>query len=133
MGKIPYLMKKALTAPFIEEMRTALVAEQAKLETELSHFAHRNATSPGTEVDYKDTGSDEGENAFEVAQFSDNLSLEQELETALRDVSSALKAIEKGSYGSCKYCKQPISENRLRVRPTSTSCVACKKTLTQEM
>lgn len=127
-------MKKGLSTSFVEEMRTSLLAERQKLENELSHFAHRNPKASGVfEADYQDVGSDEGENAFEVAQFSDNLSLEQELESALRDVNSALKAIEKGAYGQCKYCKQAIAEDRLRVRPTSTSCVACKKTLTQEM
>jgi RNA polymerase-binding transcription factor DksA len=126
--------KKALSPAFVEEMKTLLLAEKTKLETELSHFAHRNPKADGVfEANYQDTGSDEGENAFEVAQFSDNLSLEQELEGGLKDVTSALKTIEKGGYGVCKYCKQQISEERLRIRPTSTSCVACKKTLTQEL
>jgi DnaK suppressor protein len=126
--------KKGLSPAFIEEMKTALLEEKTKLETELSHFAHRNPQSAeAIEATYQDTGSDEGENAFEVAQFSDNLSLEQELENALKDATGALKAIDSGTYGICKYCKQPISEDRLRIRPTSTSCVACKKTLTQEL
>lgn len=127
-------MAKAPSVKFINDMKTLLVTEKAKLEKELSHFAHRDPQSPGTFVtEYKDVGSDEGENAYEVAQFSDNLSLEQELESALKDVNSALKAIDKGMYGSCKYCKQAITEERLKIRPTSTSCVACKKTLTQEL
>lgn len=125
---------QTMTPEFMEEMKSRLLTEKTKLETELSHFAHRNPKASDTfEADYQDVGTDEGENAFEVAQFSDNLSLEQELENALKDVSSALGAMEKGSYGVCKYCKTPISEERLRIRPTSTSCVACKKTLTQEM
>lgn len=127
-------MAKGLPAKFTEEMKALLVAEKAKLEKELLQFAHRDPKAPGTYVtEYKDVGSDEGENAYEVAQFSDNLSLEQELESALKDVNSGLKAMEKGVYGTCKYCQQAISEARLRIRPTSTSCVACKKTLTQEM
>jgi RNA polymerase-binding transcription factor DksA len=127
-------MPKVLSPKFITEMKSLLVAEKEKLETELSHIAHRNPQAAGAyQTEYKDVGSDEGENAYEVAQFSDNLSLEQELESALKDVNSGLKAIEKGSYGTCKYCAQAITEQRLRIRPTSTSCVACKKTLTQEM
>jgi len=129
-----YFMAKALSVKFIEEMKALLHIEKTKLEKELSQFAHRDPKDPGTFVtEYKDVGSDEGENAYEVAQFSDNLSLEQELESALKDVNSALKAMEKKSYGTCKYCQQQISEARLKIRPTSTSCVACKKTLTQEM
>ncbi len=127
-------MAKALSAKFIEEMKGLLGVEKTKLDKELSQFTHRDPKNPGVLItEYKDVGSDEGENAYEVAQFSDNLSLEQELESALKDVNSAIKAMDKGAYGTCKYCQQQISEARLRIRPTSTSCVACKKTLTQEL
>lgn len=118
-------------------MRVALAAEKTKLEAELAGLAHRNnrpnADGQMFEVQRPSFGESEDENAAEIAQYGDNLSLEQELESALKDVESATKAIEKGTYGTCKYCQQVISEDRLRARPTSTSCVACKKTLTQEL
>ncbi len=120
-----------------EDMKAALVSEKQKLEAELAGLAHRVPSTtngaPTLVVDYPNFGESEDENAAEIAQYGDNLSLEQELESALKDVDSALKAVENGTYGICKYCKQPISEDRLRARPTSTSCIACKKTLTQEM
>jgi len=124
-------MKKALA----ETAKQILDAEKLRLETELSKFSHRNqkSTEENFEVDFQDAGDTEDENASEVAQFSDNLSLEEELEKALRDVESTLKQIEKGEYGVCKYCHQPIDERRLLARPTSSSCIQCKKTLTQEM
>ncbi|NQV90453.1 TraR/DksA C4-type zinc finger protein [Candidatus Uhrbacteria bacterium] len=120
---------------FVEKMKTHLEAEKIRLETELSRFAHRN-TKPGEpefQSEFPNIGDKEDENASEVAQFSDNLSLEDELEKALRDVESALKVIEKGEYGICKYCHQKIDERRLVARPTSSSCIQCKKTLTQEV
>ncbi|PJE76846.1 hypothetical protein COV05_02370 [Candidatus Uhrbacteria bacterium CG10_big_fil_rev_8_21_14_0_10_48_16] len=120
---------------FVQKMKTHLEAEKIRLETELSRFAHRNANSSETdfESDFPNLGEKEDENASEVAQFSDNLSLEDELEKALRDVESALQLIEKGIYGTCKYCHQVIDERRLIARPTSSSCIQCKKTLTQEV
>jgi RNA polymerase-binding protein DksA len=119
----------------ITEMKQQLLEEKKRLEEELSHFAHRNPKAAGTDFDaaFPNVGDKEDENASEVAQFSDNLSLEDELEKALRDVEGALGLIEKGTYGICKYCKQPIDERRLRARPTSSSCIECKKTLTQEV
>lgn len=119
----------------LEELKTALHSEKAKLEQELSRFSHRNpqASTVDFDANFPNLGDKEDENAAEVATFSDNLSLEGELERALRDVLKALKMIEDGSYGTCKYCKQEISEARLRARPTSSSCIDCKKTLTQEM
>lgn len=123
-----------MKAKFLEDMKVALAEEKIKLESELGKFAHRNPKAKDDfSADFPNFGESEDENAAEIAQYGDNLSLEQELESALKDVNSALKAIDAGSYGVCKYCKQKISEDRLRARPTSTSCVACKKTLTQEM
>lgn len=111
------------------------MVEKDRLEKELSKFAHRNPKAVVTDFDsdFPQMGDEEGENAAEVAQFTDNLSLEDELERALRDVESSLKRIEEGVYGLCNYCKQEIDEKRLLARPTSSSCIRCKKTLTQEM
>src|SRR3989339_741749 len=119
----------------IANVKILLLEEQVRIEGELSKLSHRNQ-KPGeseTQVEFKDIGNEEGDNAAEVAQFSDNLSMEDELEKALRDVVGALKMIEAGTYGACKYCKQPIDERRLLARPTSSSCIQCKKTLTQEV
>lgn len=122
--------KKILNA-----LKIRLLDEQKQLETELSQFARRNTKATTTDFDtnFPKYGDDEDENASEVAQYLNNLSLENELEKALRDVLSSLERIEKGTYGTCKYCKAEIQAARLQARPTSTSCIACKKTLTQEM
>ncbi|MBI2473810.1 TraR/DksA C4-type zinc finger protein [Candidatus Uhrbacteria bacterium] len=120
---------------FIQKMQQELEEEKKHIEKELSQFAHRNskATITEFETNFPNMGDKEDENASEVAQFSDNLSLEDELEKGLRDIESALELIRKGTYGTCKYCGQKIDERRLMARPTSSSCIQCKKTLTQEV
>ena len=120
---------------FIDEMKAKLNEERENVETELSKFAHRNpkAVDPDFDTDYQNIGEKEDENASEVATYSDNLSLESTLEKLLRDVEKALGRIEKKEYGTCKYCNEEIEEARLRARPTSSSCISCKKTLTQEV
>lgn len=119
----------------LETLKQLLIEEKEKLEQELGKFSHRNpkATVADYDSDFPNLGDKEDENAAEVAAYSDNLSLESELEKQLRDVISSLKQIENGTYGTCKYCQQEISEARLRARPTSSSCIECKKTLTQEV
>lgn len=120
---------------FQKTMKKRLEEEKVRLEQELGQFAHRNPKAAETDyqANFPDMGDKEDENAAEVAQFSTNLSLEDELEKALRDVEKALKGLEEGTYGICKYCNQPIDERRLEARPTSGSCIQCKKTLTQEV
>ena len=123
-----------MKSTFVAEMKAILLEEKGKLETELSRFTHRNpqGSDADFDVNFPNLGDKEDENASEVATYTDNLSLEDELVKQLRDIISALKMVETGSYGVCKYCKQPIAEARLRARPTSSSCIDCKKTLTQE-
>ncbi len=121
--------------PLLKEIKTLLLAEKARLETELSHFTHRNTKTESGEpiTDFPNFGDDEDENATEVAEYTNNLSLENEIENELRDVEASISRVDAGTYGICKYCKVKIDEARLHARPTSTSCVACKKTLTQEL
>jgi DnaK suppressor protein len=121
-----------MKATFVKEIEEKLRTELTKLTGELSRISPQVTTADAFDADYNTLGDKEDESADKAAEIGDNLSLENELSTAVRDIHSALKAIENGTYGTCKYCKQAIDEGRLRARPTSTSCVACKKTLTQE-
>lgn len=119
----------------LEEIKATLLKEKESLEADLSRFAHRNPKAAEADYDanFEDIGDEEGENAVEVARYSDNLSLENTLEKALRDVDGALARIEEGKYGICKYCNEEISPERIKARPTSSACIQCKKTLTQEL
>lgn len=117
---------------FVEEMKQTLLAHKTKIEGELSKFAVKKGDNE-FESKFPDYGSKEDENAEEVATYETNLQLEATLEKELRDITNALKKIEAGTYGVCKYCEKDIPEARLKARPTSGSCVACKKTLTQEL
>jgi DnaK suppressor protein len=111
-----------------------LKEEADRLEHELAEFAKQNPKNiEDYDAKFPNMGDKEDENAEEVATYSTNLTLERTLESSLRDVQQALKRIEKGTYGICKYCNKEIDEKRLRARPASSSCVECKKKFTQEL
>lgn len=118
----------------IEKIKTQLEAEKKRLEEALSSFTTKN---PHNKDDYNAVfpqfGEKDEDNAAEVATYGDSLTLERSLESDLRDVKNALKRIEKGDYGICKYCKKPIDPKRLLARATSSACINCKKQLTQEL
>ena len=119
---------------FLEEIKAALLRQKAELEQELLSFTKKNPHVSGDyEASFPDYGDEEDENAREVAQYTANKPLEMTLENTLRDVNRALTRIEDNTYGICKYCDQPIAEKRLRARPTSSACIGCKKTLTDEI
>ena len=117
----------------LDAVKKNLEAELVRLEAELSGIANKDSK---IEDNYKSKfpqfGNDEDENANEVAEYSDRLSIEHTLEKELRDVKKALTNLNDGSYGVCKHCKDPIEPERLNIRPTSSSCVDCKKKLKGE-
>lgn len=117
----------------LQKIKDDLLAQKARLEDELSKFTRKSQDVPGDyNANFPTLGDSEDENAQEVAEYDNLRAMEQTLEKELNDVIKSLKAIESGTYGTCQYCQQPIDEARLVARPTSTSCVACKKKLKGE-
>jgi len=126
-------MTAKFSKKFLDEIKAKLKEEKEKLERGLGKFAHKNPKVKGDyDTNFPDYGDDDCENVAEVAQYDTNLKVEETYEKKLRDIKKTLKRLEKGDYGICTYCKNPMEEKRLRARPTSGACVSCKKTLTQE-
>lgn len=83
----------------------------------------------GATVKFPEYGNKSDENAQEIGDYTTNLATEKVLESALRDIDTSLERIEKGVYGICKYCKEPIGKKRLLARPVASACVKCKTKL----
>ncbi len=124
-----------MDAQKLEHFRERLQQEKGRLEQELRDIGHEDPKKKGHfEATYPESGSNsEDDNAQEIAEYADDLSIETRLESELKDVMKALGAVEEGKYGICKYCGKEIDEKRLEARPASSSCIECKKILTQEM
>lgn len=126
----PFMDKKTL-----EHFKVRLLEEQTRLTQELEDIGHADPLQKDQFMpDYQESGSNsEDDNAQEIAEYADDLSIEARIEAELKDVKKALESVDKGTYGICKYCGKPIDEKRLEARPASSSCIECKKILTQEM
>ncbi|MBI5728372.1 MAG: TraR/DksA C4-type zinc finger protein [Candidatus Magasanikbacteria bacterium] len=126
--------QSAFGAEFLKKIEGLLNEEKTRLEEELGAFTTKN---PHVSGDYDavmpNYGDKDDENALEVAEYTANKPLEMSLENTLRDVKKALERLRGGAYGECKYCHKSIDEKRLLARPTSSACVSCKKTLTDEV
>lgn len=126
--------KPLFSDTFMAQMKKSLLEEKERLEDELEKFTRKNPHDTGDfDATFPEYGDKSDENAQEITQYLTNKPLEVTLENMLRDVNKALDNLDRGTYGTCKYCHQPIEEKRLLARPTSSACVSCKKTLTQEM
>ena len=54
------------------------------------------------------------------------LSLIANYSRRLEEIDYALRAAQKGAYGICERCGQPIDPERLKIFPETTLCVRCK-------
>jgi DnaK suppressor protein len=74
-----------------------------------------------------DVPSDEGDlsqQSHEEWIFLNRNTLEMKL---LREVEDALRRIERGNYGICHDCEEPISAKRLDAVPWAKYCVTCQE------
>ncbi|MDH7488125.1 MAG: TraR/DksA C4-type zinc finger protein [Anaerolineae bacterium] len=59
-------------------------------------------------------------------------SLIRSLENKLSEIDRALRMTQRGDYGLCERCGQPIDPARLKVMPTATLCLKCKQELERQ-
>jgi len=50
----------------------------------------------------------------------------------LKEVTTALRKIEDGSFGLCERCGEPIAEKRLEALPFARYCIGCQRTVEEE-
>jgi RNA polymerase-binding protein DksA len=102
----------------IEAEREKLIAERAAILDDIEHL--KEWLQGEVDVD-----ADEGDP--DLAEREKNLALLIVMERKLESVNSALRAMEKGSYGICERCGNPIDPARLEVRPDATLCLDCQR------
>lgn len=67
------------------------------------------------------------DSAQSTAERNKVLAVIERLRENLGDVDTALRKFERGGYGTCERCSQPISPERLEAIPYARLCVACKQ------
>ena len=113
----------------IEEFKGKLEEQRKSVQTQLETFASEDpnlkhnweAKFPNREDGDKDDEADE------VQEYENMLSLEHSLELKLKDIKMALEKIGNGTYGICENCGKAISEERLMACPEAKTCLKCGK------
>ncbi len=111
-------MTTTATAQFIDMERKKLLEEQKQVSEELTHLREFMQAEVDVEPDEGDT---------EIFEREKNAALIAVLERRLQDIETALKSIEKGEYGICSRCNNPIEIERLEVKPDATMCLNCQR------
>ena len=107
-----------------EKLRSRLKSEQKHLLEELVQLEANIRPS-----EERREGSPFGkreEEATESFELEKRLALEKQIKGHLNEVEHALEKFEKGTYGVCDDCGQPIDPARLEVLPQANLCMNCK-------
>jgi RNA polymerase-binding transcription factor DksA len=104
-------------------LKEELLKEKARMEAELLVIAKPTDEVGNYETQMEDLGTDPDENASEVEGYVDNLGVESNLETQLKDINDALDKMSKGTYGICEKTGEEISVDRLKAYPAARTAI----------
>jgi len=65
--------------------------------------------------------------AHTAAERGQAITIVRELRVSLTDVERALRKVERGTYGACERCGEPIGDDRLEAIPEARLCIRCKQ------
>jgi len=110
----------------VDYFKEKLAEELLLVEKELNEVGRIN---PDNKLDWEaeptdiDTDrADSDETADKIEEFEGNTAVLKELEIRYNDVKDALAKIEKGTYGFCEVCNEPIEEERLIANQSARTC-----------
>ena len=101
-----------------DEIRAKLKAQQASIQEELAALD----SHPRTVLGYGNHQADDGTAAFDQAA---DLAMRRNAERLLYDIERALDRLDKGTYGVCRLCGEPIDPARLKAIPYTRYCLSC--------
>ena len=110
--------KEALTAAELKEIKKHLLELKEDAAARLKD--KKNMDMPEAEVgDPIDAASQslDKEILFELSGNSHN---------TIGQIEAALRKIEKGIYGRCELCRQPIPKKRIKAMPFARYCIHCQ-------
>ena len=99
-------------------LREELQAERARLVEQLDRLG------PGADaaLDFDENFADTGQVTAERGEVE---ALAAQLRETLADIDDALAKFDRGGFGTCESCEQPIGEARLEAMPAARLCMSC--------
>ena len=100
------------------DLRKSLEEEKAALDQQLGDLALDDDRRLSFDQNFADTSQVTAERGeFEAVSGS--------LQASLDDVNAALAKFDKGTYGLCEGCGEPIAPARLEAKPAARLCIDC--------
>jgi len=105
----------------VAHIKKELLARKMEIEKELERLSREKVTD--------DQVQDPGDQAMASTMEEINISLQNNERNEYDMIIKALDMIDKGLYGKCSECGNPIAEKRLQMYPNATRCLACQEAL----
>lgn len=114
-----------LTPAEIHEFKQRLQQQEQELLAQREALEERNRNASATERATELSGYDDhpADLASETFEMEKERALQENIETMLARVRTALDKIERGTYGICDACGQEIAKPRLQALPYATLCL----------
>lgn len=113
------------TVEELAEVRVDLVREIAERKADYDRaMADLHSLQQTSGDGAGDDQADAGSKTFEREQ---ELSIANNRRDLLVQMERAMERLDKGTYGHCESCAQPIMKARLQAFPSATLCVRCKQ------
>jgi len=113
---------RELTAAEVESLRTRLEEMKRDLQARLDTTAE--AAKP-VALDQTAVGRVSRMDALQGQAMAQ--ATRRTMAIQLTQCSSALQAVERGEYGLCRKCEEPVGIERLRVKPEAPFCLECQR------
>ncbi len=101
-----------------KKIRTKLEKERKRLHDELEQLQTKIESA-----EVRREGSPFGKREEEATE---SFELEKQVRSNLNEIEHALDKYNKGTYGLCDICGQPIDPDRLEAVPYANLCLSCK-------
>lgn len=113
-----------LTDEQIEELRGALAAEKDSIEEELASHGKMSGGAWTGSSESEGEEADPTDAADNIEELAVNVPLVGEFQVRIKEITAALDRMEKGTYGVCEVCGEPIPFDRLEANPAASTCIA---------
>jgi len=107
------------------KVRDLLETEAAQLREDIGRAESDIASRLGDAVG--DAGDDQADVGAKTYEREHELAMTHNARELLTQTEQALERIEKGTYGTCESCGEPIGKARLQAQPRAILCVECKQ------
>jgi len=97
------------------------------LQNQLDELVEEAIRTVNGMTDSKDTFPDPTDRATLETDRNFLLRIRDRERKLIEKIKEALERIDNGTFGICEVCGREIGEERLKVRPVTTLCIACKK------